>query len=198
MIDRSATTVKPVSDKCLAGLPPKLQGLIKDEVSDGEEIVWADAPDMRRFMLRFGACGLFMGLPFAVLGVVVSVGSWGSDLTCTLSSSILFLMGATMLCSPLFAKRQARSTAYVITVHRAIIFEAASLSPRVSSFGPEHVADMKCKVNNDGTGDIIFGKPRYPMNRLGPWDTGFGFVLVPEAQKVAQLLSEMARANKDK
>jgi hypothetical protein len=85
----------------------------------------------------------------------------------------LLALGLPLLVTPFAALKAARSTFYVVTDRRALIFEGEEI------FSHEHIDALQTRAREDGSGDIWFviGDEKRP-----------GFFGVPEVRKVETLL----------
>jgi hypothetical protein len=119
------------------------------------------------------------------------------------------VVGLGMACSPLWMIHKARTTAYLVTNRRAIIFDGG-WSTHVRSFGPSELGRLERRQKADGSGDVILAKEtRYTAGyysgspgRGGHWAPGglsikeIGFFGIPQVKFVEQLLQDLAAGRK--
>jgi hypothetical protein len=133
---------------------------------------------------------------------------------------VFVVVGLGMLCSPLWMIHKARTTAYLVTDRRAIIFQGG-WSTHVRSFGPSALGQLERREKGDGSGDIILAKEAHyteghytagyysgtpgrgghyvPGSWMpGRWSTKeIGFFGIPQVKHVEQLLRELAARRKE-
>jgi hypothetical protein len=61
-----------------------------------------------------------------------------------------------MLSAPIWAKKMARKSVYVLTNRRALVFKKQFSSMSIRSFEPDQLHDLERNQRADGTGDLIF------------------------------------------
>jgi hypothetical protein len=120
-----------------ADLPPEVFARVQAELDDGEGMLRAAQPDPRRMGHRMLPIQIFaipftlISLSFVAVPLVIGVlgglasGSVGIGAVAGLvfsSCGLIFVaIGVAMMTAPVWAKRAAKQTAYVITDRRAII-----------------------------------------------------------------------------
>jgi hypothetical protein len=180
-------------------IPAELQEQVEQELERDEKIQWIGMP--RPVFFTPVATGAFLfGIPwtaFAVFWTAAAV--WG---TMNAGGEGLFrlfplfgipfvLVGIGMLSSPLWGRRRALQTVYVITDRRAITFDGG-WSTTVRSYPPEKLTDVYRKEKRDGSGDVIIARRAWRDNDGDRQAEELGFLRVTGAKEVEQLLKALA------
>ena len=185
-----------------SGLPTHLEQMVEQELDPNETVQWAAQPRPRRFM----AAGLFLSVfgimfaGFALFWILTAMDFGGDGFgavdTCFPLFGIPFLLvGIAMIFSPIWFRKNALNTVYVITDKRAILFEKR-WNMNIRSFGPEKLDDIERRQRADGSGDLI-------LARELRWSTGgqhrhsgyrsyeIGFFGIENAKEVEQMLRSL-------
>ena len=148
-------------------ISPKTQKSIKAELNRSEKIVWSSTANPIK-LAKAMIPGVIFGIAWIVFIIYLmdeqdgfrlpDFGSSSWSLSLPLIGLPFFLIGFLMICSPFWAARKARSTAYIVTNERAIIFEP-TLSGGISirSFLPHQLSGIRRIQLSDGSGDLILG-----------------------------------------
>ncbi len=100
------------------------------------------------------------------------------------------LIGLGMLSTPLWMRRSARRTVYVITDRRAIVIGGA-WALHIESFPPSRLTDIRRKQRRDGSGDLIF-RTEVSHGRNGrTHESHVGFMAVSDVKGVEDLIREL-------
>jgi hypothetical protein len=187
-------------------IPGELEDKVKRELEAGESIRWMEQP-IPRFFTPISTAVFLFGIPWTVFALFWEViACWGvlgsisryKQVPGTLIFSIVFplfglpflLVGFGMLASPLWARRNALKTVYVITDRRAITFDAGWT---VRSYSPDQLQDIFRRERGDGTGDVIFSQRVWLDSGRDRHKQNLGFLNIREAKRVEQMLRELAR-----
>jgi hypothetical protein len=184
----------------MSEMPRRLQDEIHQELAKGETIRWMEQPIPRYFTSASKAWFVF-GIPFTAFAVFWICGaagymfpffSKGRSSLSPLFGVPFLLTGIVMLFAPLWARRKALKTAYVITDRRAITFHG-DYTTTVASYTPDQLKNMYRKEEKDGTGDVILGKLIVPSSRFGDTTFELGFLRVRGPQKTEEMLRELIK-----
>jgi hypothetical protein len=188
-------------------IPEELEAKVKRELEAGERIRWMGRPIPRSFTSATIILFLF-AIPWTAFAlcweVATSWMAWGSITQFKQGPVMLFsiifpifglpfvLIGFGMLAAPLWARRYALKTVYVITDQRAITF-VVGRTTTVKSYSPDQLQDVFRRERKDGTGDVIFSQRVWLDSGRDRHIRNLGFLNIQEAQRVEQMLKEMAR-----
>jgi hypothetical protein len=186
-------------------LPPELDERVRNELTDGEHILWVGRPNPRR-MAKFGWVVALFGIPFtafAVFWIVMTssmLGGWRNGGGPFAWFSIIFplfgigplVAGLGLLSAPYWFARKARRTCYAITDRRAIVLEASLRGAlTVYSYGPKELTKQYRRENADGGGDLVFEEiMTVSRSSNGPSTTTTkrGFLAIDDVRAVETLL----------
>ena len=192
-------------------MPIDLQRMITAEMASGEKVAWSAQPIPAALGRKLWPVVLF-GIPFTAFAVFwIGVATWGTSKAKNglpvfrlfpLFGLPFVLVGLGMLTSPIWIRRKAGRTAYVLTNRRAIIFSAGRAGQiNVRSFEPERLGDLLRTQRADGSGDIIFTRDiGYNSadgfnSRRGATDVGFiGVRDVKNVEEKIRALAAQKRA----
>lgn len=185
----------------LYSLPPEQRALIESELQPGETITWAGQPKPRAFTLQTIPIFVF-AIPwtaFAVFWIVMASGATtkhpvkGPGIFFPLFGLPFVLVGLGMLSAPLWMRRLARRTVYLITNRRAIVFQRG-FSVTTRSYTPDQMQSLSKRVRADGSGDIMFisAFPVGAVNVSNPMLVQNGFFSIPNVKEVESLLLKLA------
>ncbi|MGE3317569.1 MAG: hypothetical protein AB7O26_20860 [Planctomycetaceae bacterium] len=186
----------------ISDLPVELQQLIESEVVEGETIVWLGRPVAIRVAKPMFAIFAF-GIPWTAFALFWMAGAAGFQWPQFNKAEDLFplfglpfvLVGLGMLSAPFWKLRNSRSSVYLITDRRAVIFEGLFKSHAIRSFEPSQLRRLARRQNQDGSGDIIFEERFSHMDdgQARAQDVGFhGLPADPGVKAVEDLLRELA------
>ncbi len=186
----------------LSGLPPQLRSLVESEMQPGERITWMEQPIPSRMARKTLPIVLF-AIPWTAFAVFwMAAAGWGTAKAedghglfgiFPLFGVPFVLIGIGMLLSPLWARRNARRSAYVITDRRAILFTAGwSGSVTVRSFGPDRLTDLRRRQHADGSGDLVFAQDIHRNSDGERHSADVGFLAIREVKAVEELIRGLA------
>ncbi len=181
-------------------LPRRLQALIEAELQEGEKITWIGTPLTRRFAVRAIPIVLF-AIPWTAFSVFWIAGAAGFKIPNFNQPFDLFplfgvpflLIGLAMLSAPYWMTRKAKSTAYVLTTARAIVFDGG-FSTTIRSFYPDRLTDLRRTQRADGSGDLIFEKTLSYDGEGGRRTTDNGFLAIADVKSVEDLVRHLVRS----
>lgn len=183
-------------------LPGKLADLVNAELKSGERVVWAGQPVPGRFARRSLRFVLF-AIPWTAFALFWVAGASGFKMPDFSHGPGLFplfgvpfvLIGCGMLSSPLWMRRKARRTAYVITNRRALIMDAGVWGTvTMRSFEPHRLGDLRRVQHADGSGDLVFDRTWASDGDGGRQSTDHGFLAIENVKAVEEKVMELARA----
>ena len=184
-------------------LRPRLREMVDRELRPGETVRWVGQPGPSRMVRKawplqaFGLLGtLFVASAVIALLVTILVSP-----TYDIYSLLLIFASLSILSEPLGIRRRARSTVYVLTNKRAIVFEPRLMGKAIRSFAPEELGSLRRTEDAHGRGDLVFARddsvnlPRVRYSR----DTGtpdpnsreVGFMEIPEVKRVERLVKAL-------
>jgi len=167
-------------------LPTHMCALLEQTLEDGEQVIWFEQPDVTRWR-RKG----YPAVPFA-LGLLALVGyqaPWVKGgwhwLIAALVPPALFLLAL-----PWGMHSMARSTLYVVTNRRALIFAAGRKAvPR--SYPVQHLPELIMRPRVDGSGGLVF-EIEHDEDSDGYQQTReYGFEDIREVGLVRQILENL-------
>jgi hypothetical protein len=190
-----------VNDADFTSVPAPLRNKVEMELRSGERIVWSAQPIPQRFSRGSWPIVVF-GIPWTAFAVfwVVAAG-WGTSRGSMPGPFKLFplfgvpfvLIGIGMLTAPIWMKRKARRTVYMITDQRAVILsEGLRGRTRVESYAPEQLQSIMREQNADGSGDIIFVTRDWRDSDGDRRTQRIGFVGVPDVKAVEEHIRALA------
>ncbi|MDZ4818881.1 MAG: hypothetical protein SGJ20_07910 [Planctomycetota bacterium] len=179
----------------LALLPFQLQTLVEGEIDQGEKILWVQQPIASRMARNAWPIVLF-GIPWTAFALFWTGGALfmggnpglGEGLFALFGLPFI-LIGAGMLSSPYWMARKARGSVYVLTDHRAILFDAGIRGAvTICSFEPVKLNDLRRTQYPDGSGDLIFKQDVRYNNDGERKHSPVGFIAVPDVKRVEELV----------
>ncbi|GAB5521859.1 MAG: hypothetical protein RhofKO_41100 [Rhodothermales bacterium] len=184
----------------MENLPDHLLAVIRSEIPDDEEILWAGQPDeweaSKRGWPIFG-----FAIPwtlFSIFWMFAAAGfgmpNFGDGTGFFALFGIPFvLIGLFMLASPFFMARNAKHTVYVVTDQRALIFTGKD-SVEVETYAPNELNSLDRTIRSNGTGSIRFKEPPKAKNNRNSVQLKLdksGFYGIPDAQYVYDTLRQL-------
>ncbi|MDP4779650.1 MAG: hypothetical protein NWS16_05385 [Akkermansiaceae bacterium] len=182
-------------------LPPDISSLVDIELRGGERVTWTGQPLPSRFARRSIGIVLF-GIPWTAFALFWIAGASGFKMPDFSQGFGLFplfgvpfvLIGFGMLSSPIWMRRKARRTAYVVTDQRAIVFAGGVFgSTTIRSFKPEQLNDIRRVQKPDGTGDLIFERTWASDGEGGKQSTDHGFLAIANVREVEAMITRLTQ-----
>jgi hypothetical protein len=181
-------------------IPRDLQDEVERQLEPGERIVWMEQPIPRFFTPQSTATFLF-GIPFTAFALfwiyTAASGFRRSDPSKAPSGAFplfgvpFILIGIALMLSPLWARRKAFKTVYVITDRRAITFDGG-WTTTIRSYAPDQLKGLYRKERKDGTGDVVLGQVLSNVSRGGQQQMmDVGFLRVRDVRKTEQMLRDL-------
>lgn len=180
-------------------LPWRLQEAITRELDPRERVVWMDMPIPRFFTPASTAAFLF-AIPWTAFALFWMSGASGFKMPDFREGGFSFfplfglpfvLIGIGMLLSPVWARRKALRTAYVITDRRAITFEGG-WTTTIRSYLPANLQDLYRKERRDGSGDVIITRRAWRDAEGDRQTEELGFLRVRNPRDAEEMLRKLA------
>jgi hypothetical protein len=193
----------------IESLPEHLDILVRSELRDREELVWASQPNPRRFMW-FSTPIVLFGIPWTAFAIFWMAGAASPMLfghgeggandgpqagpnifaICFPLFGVPFvLIGFGMLSSPFWMYRRARRTYYALTDQRAIIWSVGLFGgTEVRSFQAADLGKMVRRDYADGSGDLIFEEAVSRNGDGGSHRPERGFLAIENVREVEALI----------
>jgi hypothetical protein len=185
----------------ISALPHETRFVVERELASGERILWLAQPNPRRLMLLALPIILF-AIPWTAFSIFWMWGAsgfgkpgGGAGIAFTFFGVPFVLVGLGMFSIPYWLARRARRTAYVITDHRAILFEGG-WSMRIQSFPHGTTTNLYRRERRDGSGDIIFRNDTWRDSDGYRRPNEIGFFAIPNVRDVELLLQKLSQAAK--
>jgi hypothetical protein len=106
------------------------------------------------------------------------------------------LIGIGLLSSPVWMRRAAARTAYLVTDRRAIIMRGGWFGKmHVRSFEPEALRDLERNQYADGSGDLIFARDWHRGKHGRQHSTPVGFLAVNEVKTAEAAIQNLVQAH---
>ena len=173
---------------------------LADDLFEDETILWADRPRSSRWAVLRAVPVAFIGLLILAIGLflvlrMLRTGSFDAADRFPAPLHMRILVAACLgawvipccllvMAYPLFVHRRMANTYYTLTNIRAIVVEPDFLGrPRVTSFWPPQLRQMRRLDRPDATGDLVFV---YDPKQI--YDGGLGFVGIGNAHVVERLI----------
>jgi hypothetical protein len=183
-------------------LAPRLQSLVDSELQHGERVTWVEQPIPRR-VARKALPLLIFAIPWTAFAVFwMCAAAWmsfkaeaksGFAYAFPLFGLPFVLIGAALLSTPLWLRRMARRTVYVLTDRRAMVLAAGWRGTvTVRSFAPERLKDLRRKEYRDGSGDLVFTQDLPRSGNSSPHAREVGFLSVPDVRSVEEMVRALA------
>ena len=179
-------------------IPESLQKLVETELEPDERAVWIDMP-VARFFTPVSTPIFLFGLAWTA-GLITTLLVTGE---CRLPGSVwlgafsLFelafvLVGLGMLLSPLWIRRNALRTVYVITDRRAVGIEGG-WSTTFRSYYAEQLQEVFRRERKSGVGDVIIMREARRDSDGDGKPQEWGFFNIRDAKLVEGLLRDLAK-----
>ncbi len=186
-------------------------GVLEPFLHEGETLVWAGRPSLKRFGGEIAGEFAF-GMILAAVGSIVFIiftytsirhkgpGAIGVAMVSIVSLVFMFA-GAWGMTAPKRYRRLLAETVYGITDERAIMANGFGYSRRANistlskpnrSFPPEMVEARELKrKRRDGSGDVVFDSYLQKARKGGDYRVEIGFFGVENVEEVDRLLGEI-------
>lgn len=184
---------------------PELEQVIRQELSDGEKLLWAGRPDPAQAARKYIAITVFgcvWTLFISVFLVITqkmlhqatgSGGGAGVDqmfrLVFTLGPGLFLLVGLGMIASPAWGYARARRTIYAVTSQRLMIVTTGN-TRSVVTFDERDLHQIHRTERADGTGSIVFALESYRDSNGQTATRAHGFWGIPHVKHVEMLIRQ--------
>ena len=177
----------------------ELDERVQRELESGEHIQWMEQPIPRYFTAASTVAFLF-AIPWTAFAIFWICGASGFKLPdlsngwfnlFPLFGLPFVLAGLGMLSAPLWSRRKALKTVYVITDRRAITFDAG-WTTTIRSYAPDQLQKIYRKEKRDGSGDVVLGQRVVAGSEGGQQTQDLGFLNVRDPKSVEQMLKKLA------
>lgn len=165
------------------------------QLDSGERLLWSGSPSPRAAAVSALPAVLF-GLPFAAFACFWIAIAWratsqhaagGMFPLFPLFGLPFLLVGMLIVFAPLWSSLGARGTVYAVTDRRAMIITSAGMRG-VQSYTHDDLSDITLMEGKDGTGSVFFAARSMPSSRGYTTTLRVGFIGIPEARHVEQLI----------
>ena len=180
-------------------VPREFRPLVSPELRPNERVVWVGQPIPWRFVKRFISIFIF-GIFWSAFFVFWADGffghmprdkSWGEFGAIAFTVPFV-LIGLGMLSSPYWSWRKAKSTVYVLTNQRAIVFDANWWQAMtIRSFEPTRLVDLRRVQNADGSGDLVFDRTVTTDSEGSTKVTDHGFLSIANVKTVEEAVQRL-------
>jgi hypothetical protein len=183
-------------------IPAALRNKVEMELRSGERIVWTAQPIASRISRASWPIVLFgvFWTAFSVFWVAGAArGAWSDSSPGLFKLFPLFgvpfvLIGIGMLTTPIWIRRRAAKTVYMITDQRAVVMsEGLRGKTRVESYAPAQLQSVTREQHADGSGDIIFETRAWRDSDGDRRTHRVGFFAVPEVKIVEEHIRTLAQ-----
>jgi hypothetical protein len=181
-----------------SSLPADLSVQVRNELRDGERLLWVGQPRPGRFARQAG-CVVLFAIPwtaFAIFWMANALfpgaggqgqGGGALDWCFALFGLPFVLIGLLLLSSPYWVIRHAKRTCYALTDRRAILRKPGLLGGiEVRSYGPAELTKLHRVDYSDGVGDLVFEEVKVGAD--GDGTQRHGFLAIDNVRKVEELL----------
>jgi hypothetical protein len=167
-------------------LPSQMRSVLEQTLEDGEQVIWFEQPDVRRWRSKG-----YSAVPFALglLAIVWHAAPWKAGGWYWLIAFLL-LPGLILLALPWSMHSSARSTLYVVTNRRALILTAARKAV-LRSYPVQQLPELIMRPRADGSGELIFEIEHYEDSDGSRQTREYGFEDIREVGLVRQILENL-------
>jgi hypothetical protein len=183
-------------------IPASLRNKVEMELRSGERILWTAQPIAARLSRASWPIVIF-GIFWTAFSVFwVAAAGWGTSRSSTPGPFKLFplfgvpfvLIGIGMLTSPIWMRKKAAKTVYMITDQRAVILsEGIRGKTRVESYAPAQLQSITRDQFADGSGDLIFETRTWRDSDGDRRTSRVGFFAVPDVKSVEDHIRTLAQ-----
>ncbi|HUS35054.1 MAG TPA: hypothetical protein VM680_06845 [Verrucomicrobiae bacterium] len=183
-------------------IPAALRNKAEMELRSGERILWTAQPIAARVGRASWPLVIF-GIFWTAFSVFwVAAAGWGAWRNSTPGPFKLFplfgvpfvLIGIGMLTSPIWMRKKAAKTVYMITDQRAVILsQGLRGKTRVESYAPAQLQSITRDQFADGSGDIIFETRTWRDSDGDRRTSRVGFFAVPDVKTVEDHIRTLAQ-----
>lgn len=181
-------------------IPPRLREIIDRELEPHEVIQWIEQPIPQFFTAGSIALVMF-GIPWTAFSLFWMWGAsgFGTLFIQGITPMILFplfglpfvLVGFGMLSAPLWTRRLALQTVYLITNRRAISIEGGK-ELTIRSYSPKQLQTVYRQENKDATGNVLITIRYWKDSDGDERKESIGFMQIRNPQQVEKLLKALA------
>ena len=171
---------------------------VRDQISPGEIVVWAEHAGAFREALRILPTAL-IGIPFLAFALFWTFGAWQAAsaeeegiLFFPLFGLIFVAVGIAMVLAPIWGYAVGLSTLYAITNRRLLIIRRFP-TRRVVSYEPHDIEAVE-RRDRGGGGDIFFGQESRSAKVVFPVFTPVqrvGFFGIPEVRRAEEEIRKL-------
>jgi hypothetical protein len=145
----------------LADLPLELASRIQSELQAGETVVWMGQPLLDMYIKASGCLLAFGILSTGLIAMLATVGFFllrsAGTILLILSGLAFLVSGLSLLGTPIWMKKRAKGTYYLLTNLRGITWEPTIFGrAKISIFAPDELAKLTCEEKPDGSGSLVF------------------------------------------
>ena len=178
--------------------PLKVQAIIDNELDAKETMIWLGRP-IPRLRTRGSWALILFSIPWTAFSLFWIAGASGFQIPDFTSPEALFplfgvpfvLVGLGMMTSPYWMKRAAKKTAYILTSERAIIIKGG-MRMNIRSFLPDSLGDLERSQDDEGCGDIVFGKDISRGSKGSTHIQPYGFLGIADVKEVEKIVRALA------
>jgi hypothetical protein len=141
-----------------AHLPLELRQAIRAELAPGEHVAWIGGPRAARWICD-AVLLVLPGIPWTAFFLYAACNAWersASPVAGTFLSIFFVAIGLLLVSSPIWLRRYALRTAYLVTDRRAVIFTGRFTGIDVRSFPPESLTSVERHEYGGGSGHLVF------------------------------------------
>jgi hypothetical protein len=183
-------------------IPASLRNKVEMELRSGERILWTAQPIAARLSRASWPIVIF-GIFWTAFSVFwVAAAGWGTSRNSMPGPFKLFplfgvpfvLIGIGMLTSPIWMRKKAAKTVYMITDQRAVILsEGLRGKTHVESYAPTQLQSITRDQFADGSGDLIFETRTWRDSDGDRRTSRVGFFAVPDVKSVEDHIRTLAQ-----
>ncbi len=180
-------------------ISPELEDKVNRELESDERVLWMEQPVPRYFTAM--STGMFLfAIPWTAFAVFWICGASGFEFPDFRKGGFAFfplfglpflLIGVGMLTTPIWTRRKAAKTVYVITDRRAITFDGG-WTTTIRSYPPDKLQNLFRKEKSDGTGDIILAQRAWADSEGHQQAMDLGFLNIRDPKTVENMLKKLA------
>jgi hypothetical protein len=138
----------------------ELRNAIRAELAPGERVAWIGGPRPARWICM-AVLLVLPGIPWTAFFLYTVCTAWERSawhVAGTFLSIFFVAIGLFLLSSPIWLRRYALRTAYVVTDRRVVIFTGRFTGIHARSFPPESLTSLECYEYRGGAGHLVFAR----------------------------------------